>query len=98
MAGGGSGRGIGAGLAGGVAGGNVSPKAMPAPPALPPGAEQVRSYAELPARAIAPMPPPDTASYAEIEENKFRGVTELPLSTFSSRRRHRVLLPTFAAS
>ena len=27
--------------------------------------------------------PPGTASYAAIEENKFRGVTEFPLSTFS---------------
>jgi Ca-activated chloride channel homolog len=38
---------------------------------------------DLTARAIYPVPPPDTAHYAAIEENRFREVTDFPLSTFS---------------
>ncbi|HVJ27962.1 MAG TPA: von Willebrand factor type A domain-containing protein, partial [Vicinamibacterales bacterium] len=73
--------GRGAGSAAGVAGGVVvlgSPAAM----APPPLTEQMRS-SDLTARAIYPVPPPDTAHYAAIEENRFRGVTDFPLSTFS---------------
>lgn len=65
---GGAARGIPGGVVGGVVGG--LPSAAPGPPPPPP----IRGY-------ITALP--DTASYARIEENRFRRVTEHPLSTFS---------------
>ncbi len=66
------------GNAGGVGGGVSAPRAAPAPPLM----EQRRS-SDLSSRHIGMMVQPDTASYSAIEENKFRGVSEFPLSTFS---------------
>ena len=75
---------------GGVSGGlSSSARATPAPPAAPPPAGQPAAAREqlshlgVQNRSIAPYAPYDTASYAAIEENKFRGVIDFPLSTFS---------------
>ena len=64
------------------------------PPAPPPPAASPAAINGLPGagagrggtvdfRAPYPVYPPDTASYAEITENRFRDVVEHPLSTFS---------------
>ncbi|MBA3295708.1 MAG: VWA domain-containing protein [Acidobacteria bacterium] len=85
----GAGTGYKTGIPGGVVGGVVGglPNAPP-PPASPsaapadahPGAGQVHSQAH---RISPGGPPPETASYARISENRFRRVEEHPLSTFS---------------
>ena len=78
----GSGRGVGAGVGSGIGGGAYRPEAK-AVGAPPPAAEQMRSYDLSSRTVITAHPAASTASYAAIEENKFRGVTEFPLSTFS---------------
>jgi len=75
-----SGAAVPSGNAGGVAGGVYSPRTVAAPPS--PIQEQLQS-SNLYDRGIIPHPGAGTASYAAIEENRFRGVTEFPLSTFS---------------
>jgi Ca-activated chloride channel family protein len=63
------------GVVGGVAGGRPSP---PPPPAGPVRLGGPMPYVRGNVGAI-----PDTASYAQIDEHKFRRVAEHPLSTFS---------------
>jgi Ca-activated chloride channel family protein len=77
-------------LAGGAAGGmvNVAPN-VPPPPGTPlAGNRAVVAGAagsdQLHSRSLMHVPARDTASYAEISENRFRRVTEHPLSTFSA--------------
>jgi Ca-activated chloride channel family protein len=87
-AGGGAGRGTGAAIAGGVPGGVVGgvvgglPNAPPPPAAQP---EQLKYFREglMPDPYIRYPAPQETAGYAPIQENRFREVTEHPLSTFS---------------
>ena len=57
---------------------NGLPNAVPAPP---PPAQFARDA--LSVQGLTHIVRTDTASYAEIQENKFREVTEHPLSTFS---------------
>ena len=66
-----------AGAPGGVVGGKVG--------AAPPNAAPVAAPSVQLRTMIAGAPPPiiDTASYAHFEENRFRRVSEHPLSTFS---------------
>ena len=71
--GGGVGSGVGAGVAGGVVGG------LPSPPPPAPGAAPMGGHP----RYLGPPVPAETATYAAIEENRFRSVDEHPLSTFS---------------
>jgi Ca-activated chloride channel family protein len=68
------------GVPGGVVGGVVG--GVPAAPP-PPGASPKRVGGAIGPRGIYPGPVYNTSSYASIEENKFRRVTEHPLSTFS---------------
>ena len=74
-----SGRGVGVGTGSGVGGGVYRPEARAAasPPAGPPAHQLYRD-----ALGVA-VYPPDTAHYAAIDENRFREVTDFPLSTFS---------------
>jgi Ca-activated chloride channel homolog len=77
-------------IAGGAAGGimNAAPNAPPPPAMAAPGSRAMAAGAAG-SQHFYPHPPPyfvagDTASYAEITENRFRRVTEHPLSTFSA--------------
>jgi Ca-activated chloride channel homolog len=85
-------RGVLGGVVGGVAGGVMG--GAPAPPPPPaavspvgaPKADQVRIAGQMGSATIVtglPYQTSDTASYAAIEENRFRRVSEHPLSTFS---------------
>jgi Ca-activated chloride channel family protein len=67
------------GVPGGVVGGVVG--GLPAAP--PPPAASERAGGAIGPRGILPDYRHDTSSYAEIDENRFRRVTEHPLSTFS---------------
>jgi Ca-activated chloride channel family protein len=78
-AGTGAGSGVGGGVAGGVVGGLPS-----APP--PPAAAEIQAYNRdglMPQPRIMAPGYPETATYAAIQENRFRSVSEHPLSTFS---------------
>jgi len=79
--------GSGSGRGAGVGGGNYRPeaKAVAAPPPVgaPAALQEQLSRSDLQHRVIVSHQPYDTASYAAIEENKFRGVIDFPLSTFS---------------
>ncbi len=68
-----------AGVPGGIVGGVVG--GVPAAP--PPASAPVPVGGAIGPRGILPDYPRDTSSYAAIEENRFRRVTEHPLSTFS---------------
>lgn len=77
-------------VVGGVAGGivNAAPNAPP-PPATPLPANRgfiagAAGSDQLASRSLNHQLSRDTASYAEISENRFRHVTEHPLSTFSA--------------
>jgi Ca-activated chloride channel family protein len=71
-------RGVGRGVPGGVASGAAGGSPAPLPPPPPPAAG-LTSLSSI----IVSGVPVDTASYARIEENTFRRVSEHPLSTFS---------------
>ncbi|MBA3641625.1 MAG: VWA domain-containing protein, partial [Acidobacteria bacterium] len=73
----GGGRGAGAGTGAGYGPMRPEAKAVAAPATM--DAAQSRYWHES---GLVPRPP-GTASYSAIEENKFRGVSEFPLSTFS---------------
>ena len=65
---------------------NAAPNAPPPPPphgnsALTAG---IAGSEQLHSRALTHVPARDTATYAEISENRFRRVIEHPLSTFSA--------------
>jgi Ca-activated chloride channel family protein len=76
-AGSGGGRGgVPAGVIGGVVGG--LPNAPTPPSAAPRGVAPTQM-----SRHLYVGPPAETATYASVEENRFRSVTEHPLSTFS---------------
>jgi Ca-activated chloride channel homolog len=78
---------------------NLSARAAGSPPPSPASPSQARGVgggagrgigagvgggvAGLPQRGLHESPRPDTASYADIDENRFRRVAEHPLSTFS---------------
>ncbi len=83
----GQGRGTAAGVAGGVPGGVVGGvvgglPAAPPPPAVPSEIQAFNRDGRLPEPIMRP-PYGETASYAAIQENRFRTVDEHPLSTFS---------------
>ena len=71
------------GVVGGVVGG--LPSAPPPPPATvnPTASRAIVPAEQFVSRNLHEIYPRDTASYAEIAENRFRRVSEHPLSTFS---------------
>lgn len=69
------------GVLGGVVGG--LPGAPPPPPAQATSAMRADGLMAQP-RYMHEIPRPDTASYSEILENRFRSVADHPLSTFSA--------------
>ena len=74
-------------IPGGVLGGVVGglPNAPPPPAAAAhPTANRAVAAEQFASRHLREIYPPDTASYAEITENRFRRLTEHPLSTFSA--------------
>ncbi len=81
----GSGVGVGGGVVGGLPGAPGGPPPPPPPAASPSGIGGSAGQAmdSLQSRYLIEVARPDTASYAGIDENRFRRVSEHPLSTFS---------------
>jgi Ca-activated chloride channel family protein len=76
--------GVSGGVPGGVVGGLANASPPPAAAArVAGGAGQGQAIDHLQSRYLHQIPQPDTASYAGIQENRFRRATEHPLSTFS---------------